>query len=122
MAFRPSGFADEQLDWHPERMTSYRYSTDMASLLSGYACVYARWTGGRTLCRIIDTCLSWSLAHRRCRFEIGLSLLERRDLNKTPENILGCLGWVLHWTGKLQHRHLWSEEREKNKRRNSQSA
>lgn len=107
MVSRPSGSADEQLDWHPERMTSYRCDTGMASLPSGSACACARWKGGHTPCRIGGTCLLGFLVRRgRRRLEIGLSPLGRWALSKNPEHILDRLGWVLHWTEKLQLQHL----------------
>ena len=103
MASRPSGFADELLDWHPEKMTSYRCDTGMAFLLSECACACVKWKGGRTPCHKGGTCLLWFQAHSGCHFGIGLSPLEIWALNRNLEDILGRPGWVLHWTGKLQH-------------------
>ena len=92
MASPPSGFADELLDWHPEKMTSYRCDTGMAFLLSECACACVRWKGERTPCHKGGTCLLWSQPHSSCHFGIVLSPLEKWALNRNLEDILGRPG------------------------------
>lgn len=75
----------------------------MASLQSGCACVFARWTAGRTLYHTGDTCWAWTLIGWSYDRELEKSPPERSPPSRNPEDTRSRFGYLSHLTGTLQY-------------------